>query len=505
MSSTLSGSRASRARRTVAFATALAALLTLPACGSRRDPQEFVTAAQGTGVGFAQGALPAQQPGAAPDVTQTGAVPAAAEPGAPGKAAPGAGIAAAPASGGKEAGAPASANNQAKGGTTTAGGSGDKCATSGAAITIGNVSTLSGLLGELFKGVPEALQVWASQANACGGLGGHPVRVVSADDGADPATALTIAKRMVENDKVLAFAGNANPLSIYGMAEYLKEVGVPMVGGDSTELPYFENPVFFPIGPFVSVIGAAAAQTAVTKGAKKIAVLYCAEVPQSCGPVGGAKELQVGSPVVQKLGGEIVMSQKSSMVSPSYTSQCLAAKRAAADAIIAIMDGPSVGRLSASCAAQDYRPLYLSISLALSANLTDFEHLNDNFFSPLNTFPWADQSTAASKKYHEDFQRYLGRFIGGPAPAMAYVSGMLAQRAAEAGLPANPKPADLIKGLLTIKNETLGGLVAPLTFTSEVPRKGIVSCTFQIAIIDKQFAAPQGSKCIPVDARGPGN
>ncbi|WP_019873423.1 ABC transporter substrate-binding protein [Sporichthya polymorpha] len=481
--------------------TALTATLALSACGSRRDAQEFVAANTGTGVvadagtGVATdgglGTVPA--PGAVPAPgTVAGATDGATSPDAvasPGAAKPGA-------SGTNSSG------TAAKGTKTAA--TGNKCATSGSVLILGNISTQSGLLGELFKGLPEALQVWAKAANACGGVGGHPVRVLSADDGGDPATALTIAQRMVQNDKVLAFIGLDMPLSVAGIERYLKEVGVPSIGGDSSELPFFTNPMFFPIGPFVSVIGAADAEIAIARGAKKLAVFYCTEIPNSCGPVAASKDLQVGSPVVKAMGGEVVLSQKASVVAPSYTSQCIAAKRAGAEAIIAILDGPSVGRLATNCHAQDYKPLFLGISLGLSGNLTDYPALNeDNFFAPLNTFPWVDTSLPATKKYTDDVQKYFGRALSGPSPAMAYASGELLAAAARAGLPASPTSADIVKAMYTVKNETLGGLVAPLTFTPKLPREGITSCYFLVAISKGKYTAPEGSKCLKVNARGP--
>jgi branched-chain amino acid transport system substrate-binding protein len=474
----------------------VAVLAAVAGCGSRRDSQEFVAANQGTAAVAADtgavgaGTGPADTTGAVvPGVvtapTAPGAATAPVSPGAvtdPAKAAAAKPVAA------TTGGAPAA----------------NKCATSGSVVTLGNISTQSGFLGELFKGIPEVLQVWAKQANACGGLGGHPVRVVSADDGADPATALTIAKRMVENDKVLAFVGFDNPLSVAGVEKYLAEVGVPQIGGDSSELVYFTNPMFFPIGPYVSVIGAADAKIAVDKGAKKIAVLYCTEVPNSCGPEAASKELQVGSSVVKAMGADIVLSQKASVVAPSYTSQCIAAKRAGADAIIAILDGPSVGRLAANCAAQDYKPNFLGISLGLSANLVEYGELSDRFFAPLNTFPWTDTSLPATKKYNDDVQKYFGRPLPGPSPAMAYASAMLAARAVQAGLSANPTSAEVVKGLYTIKNETLGGLVAPLTFTPKLPRQGVTSCYFLTAIVKQTYLSPANAKCLPVSAKSPG-
>lgn len=50
-------------------------------------------------------------------------------------------------------------------------------------MTIGNVSTLSGVLGQLFSPVVPALQTFVKSQNACGGgLNGHPMKLFVDDD-----------------------------------------------------------------------------------------------------------------------------------------------------------------------------------------------------------------------------------------------------------------------------------------------------------------------------------
>src|SRR5436189_62835 len=50
----------------------------------------------------------------------------------------------------------------------------EQCApANGTPVSLGNVSTLSGVLGELFSPVVPALKTFVSSQNACGGLNGH--------------------------------------------------------------------------------------------------------------------------------------------------------------------------------------------------------------------------------------------------------------------------------------------------------------------------------------------
>ena len=52
-------------------------------------------------------------------------------------------------------------------------------------------------------------QVVARYVNDNGGLNGHPVRVIVADDGGDPARALSLVRDLVENQSAVAFMGQS--------------------------------------------------------------------------------------------------------------------------------------------------------------------------------------------------------------------------------------------------------------------------------------------------------
>ena len=55
----------------------------------------------------------------------------------------------------------------------------------------------------------EALRVWVKWTNAQGGVSGHPVSAIFADDGGDPARHRAAVQKMVEQDKVVAFVADA--------------------------------------------------------------------------------------------------------------------------------------------------------------------------------------------------------------------------------------------------------------------------------------------------------
>lgn len=63
-----------------------------------------------------------------------------------------------------------------------------------------------------------------------GKLGGRPVTVIEADEGEGKATALASARKLIEQDKVLALVGGGTADTVQTLYPLLKESGVPLIG-----------------------------------------------------------------------------------------------------------------------------------------------------------------------------------------------------------------------------------------------------------------------------------
>ena len=72
-------------------------------------------------------------------------------------------------------------------------------------IVLGSVGTESGPVGQQLLPLLQGARAWVADVNARGGLNGHPVRLVTGDDGGDPNRAQALARRMIDQDKVTAF------------------------------------------------------------------------------------------------------------------------------------------------------------------------------------------------------------------------------------------------------------------------------------------------------------
>ncbi|MDI2126373.1 ABC transporter substrate-binding protein [Yinghuangia seranimata] len=97
-------------------------------------------------------------------------------------------------------------------------------------ITVGMVDTASGLLGkETFSGPMYGAQAFFKALNDKGGVNGRKVKVVTCDDQGFGLENQSCVRKLIDQDKVFAFAGNS--IYKYDGAGYVSSKGVPDVGG----------------------------------------------------------------------------------------------------------------------------------------------------------------------------------------------------------------------------------------------------------------------------------
>ena len=146
-------------------------------------------------------------------------------------------------------------------------------------VVIGNAGTASGPAASALLPLRQGVQIWVRYINDRGGLNGHPVKLIFGDDGGDPAAALAIAKRMVEQDKVVAFIGTYLVTTTPAVTPYLEQVGVPMIGGPGgNEIEDHSPMVFNPQIGSDEALGHAIHLAVTSQSDKrKMAILYCRE------------------------------------------------------------------------------------------------------------------------------------------------------------------------------------------------------------------------------------
>ena len=354
-----------------------------------------------------------------------------------------------------------------------------------APIVLGNVGNYSGPAGSSLAGAGPETQVWAAWVNAHGGIAGHPVQVYTADDGADPAKSLSIIKDMVENRHVIAFIGNEAILTSQAAIGYLEQHHVPVVGGDATETAWTTSPVLFPEGTTNFELYDALAKMVRRAGLTKVALLYCIEATQC--QTNGKYVLEQGA---AKNGVQIVYSSQVSITQPDFTPQCLGASSSGAQVIWAIVDSNSYRRLAASCHRQGIHAQYVAAQLVVTSDLADDPDL-DGMLASVPTFPWVFGDSPAATAYQQANAQYAPSLVLSSASSISWSSGQLLARALASLGGGQPTSDAVFRGLWSLRGETLGGLVPPLTFTAN--RAAPVNpCYFVMAIHGGRWTAPGG-------------
>jgi branched-chain amino acid transport system substrate-binding protein len=356
---------------------------------------------------------------------------------------------------------------------------------------VGQIGTNSGLLGTFLEAAKTGAEIWVSYINQHGGLNGHKVNLITADDGGDPSTGLSEVQTMVQQDHIIALISSDDILSEPTIATYLDQVQVPDIGGDDVVTQWYTNPMFFPIGSSARIATDGAMKNAFSEGHTKIGIIACVEFALVCANITSIVQADAAA-----LGGQVVYDANVSLAQPDYTSECLGAKAAGANVLFMAVDANSVIRMAQDCSNQGYTPQYLQNAVVLapvlfSTPLTQGMTVGGGFFP----FPEVAPQTAT-------FDQAVQQVTGGPPTssfeAGAWLAGLVLQ-AASAHLPAsNPTPADVLAGLYQIKDDTFGGLTPAITYTQGQPTTS-PTCYYIIEVGKTQYEAPNGmqSTCLP--------
>ena len=396
----------------------------------------------------------------------------------------------APVPGGPGTPAPGSPGAPAPGGAAPGPGQGQPSGPANLSpVAIGSVCECSGPVGaSLGAGIPMA-QVTARYINENGGLNGHPIKLLVGDSGSDPNRYFALVKQMVERDGVIAFMGQMSPLTVNAGDAYLREKGIPVVGGDGAHAVWFQSPVLFFAGPSYGTMAVADAKHAASIGKPKIGLMFCAEA-QPCQMYRDA----LHGPLMAKTGGaEIVYEAKVSLAQPDFTSECLQAQSRGAQSVFAIVDANAAERLTRSCSQQGFTPQYYTSPLTFTNAVLGDPNMN-GMIAAVATFPWFANDFPAAQQYQAAVRKYKpGMDLSATASAV-WVSGQM-MLAATKNLPAqNPTSQDIMRGVWSIKATDFGGLVSsPASWPQGQPSKDD-NCYFLTQIKDGKYVAPAGTK-----------
>jgi ABC-type branched-subunit amino acid transport system substrate-binding protein len=97
-------------------------------------------------------------------------------------------------------------------------------------IVVGQFAAFSGPAARLGQGVNAGIRAYFDAVNAQGGVNGRTIRLLTRDDGYEPARAVAAAKGLIEQDKVFALIGAVGTPTGLAALPVFTEAKVPMVG-----------------------------------------------------------------------------------------------------------------------------------------------------------------------------------------------------------------------------------------------------------------------------------
>jgi branched-chain amino acid transport system substrate-binding protein len=352
----------------------------------------------------------------------------------------------------------------------------------GAPIVVGTIGSYSGPQSASLGAVDETMQAWAKAVNAANGINGHPVKLVVEDDQGNPTKAQQLVRKMVEQDKVVAFVGN-NSTVTEAFQKYIAEKKVPFIGSAEYQLDYLTNPYFFPTGAQAPFLDYGLLVEAKKVGVTKLGALPCAEVA-AC-----SLGVELFRGLGQIVGMELAYTQKITVSQPNYNAECLGAKGKGVDGLAVVQNAATVLSVADQCAKQGFKPRHLNVSATTGQIWQDQPNLEGMITVQSNPV-LADTSLPSLQAFHTALDTYAPEVAKGDQyneiDLSSWAGGMAFKLAAErAKLTPTSTSADLLAGLYTFKGETVDGLAPPLTYAAGQP--SFVTCWFPQQIKDGKF------------------
>jgi len=126
--------------------------------------------------------------------------------------------------------------------TTTAASTATTAATgpaTGEPIKIGVLASLTGTAAPAYPAIEQGLKLEVETLNANGGINGRPIDLIIVDDKSDPATAVSVATKLITQDKVVALLGPLSTPPALAVNPLAEKYSIPEIRWDT---PTIENP-----------------------------------------------------------------------------------------------------------------------------------------------------------------------------------------------------------------------------------------------------------------------
>jgi branched-chain amino acid transport system substrate-binding protein len=308
--------------------------------------------------------------------------------------------------------------------------------------------------------------------NASGGINGHKIDLTFKDDQINPGNALTDIQELLSEHPV-AIVDDSLVDAVW--ASKVQASGIPVVGGSFTSTLFGQNPDFYPPGGtsdsfnygYISLLKAA--------GVSNYGIVYAS--------VEASNYVQEIVPEAKKVGLTETYKSQLSETAPNYTAQCVAAQQAHIKALLVEEVAPTTARFATDCSRQGYFPIYITGGTSYEDPWATTPGLKDSLVTPYQMLPYWDTSVPAVQAMNDAVTKYYPgtrkAASWNESSVLAWPSGVLLEHAIKAGGlgPSDtPSAAEVVKGLTSLKGDTLDGWSPPLTFVAGQPHA--VDCWF---------------------------
>jgi branched-chain amino acid transport system substrate-binding protein len=311
--------------------------------------------------------------------------------------------------------------------------------------------------------------------NGSGGINGHQIELITKDDASNPGTSATEAQDLI-SAHVDAIANMSNFDQTWASA--VQAAGIPVVGTNVTETPFFTNPDFYAEGQTSDTLIPAVIASAKAGGATNFGSLYCAEAPVCQQGVAPMKAAAAKDGLSDNFNNEIAAT------APNYTAQCVAAKQAHVSALFIGHGSSIIARVGTDCLQQGYSPIYVTEGEGFGAVLETAPGVKDNLWTAYGNLPFWDTANPSVQEMNAAIDKYYPGLrnngnLYSEFSAQSWPSGILLEDAIKAGGlgPSDtPSAAEVVKGLQSLHGDTLQGWAPPLTYAAGQPHP--IDCWF---------------------------
>ncbi|MFA5785989.1 MAG: ABC transporter substrate-binding protein [Actinomycetota bacterium] len=241
-------------------------------------------------------------------------------------------------------------------------------------VKVGVLVTQRGAIN--FAGAAQGAKAYFDYVNEHGGVNGRRIVAIYADDELDSAKGLAAIAKMINDDKVFAFAAWNAPLTEQYSTSVVNENRIPLVGCYGMWDEY-RSPYTYTFEPFYYRWATAMSSYAVDHGAKKPAAIYIdnGETESNAGFEAGLKD-GFARRGVRLDPGQIY---KVDVTNPDYTQQVASMQGGGVDSLVTFIDQTAYVRLQIAMNRQRFKPIHVADPMVLDSMVVGDRNVGESF------------------------------------------------------------------------------------------------------------------------------